>query len=354
MNHIRQIREALAASECDALMLTGEVNRSYATGFPSTDGLAVITAAKAWYFTDSRYIEAAEQAITDCTVEMVSSARSYGQALADIIREEDIGTIGFEEATMTVFDYLTWKDRIPAEMKPSQKLLTDLRASKSREELAQMIDAQRLAEKAFLEILPLISTDITEKELAAELVYRFLRYGAEDKSFDPIVVSGPRSSMPHGVPTDARIGKGFLTIDFGVKLGGWCSDTTRTLCVGEPTEEMRKVYDTVLRAQQAGIDRARAGLTGKEVDAAARDLIHAEGYGGFFGHGFGHGVGLEIHEAPTLNPGGTTPLPAGAVVSAEPGIYLPGQFGVRIEDVLYLTEEGCEDITNLPRELTIL
>ena len=255
---------------------------------------------------------------------------------------------------MTVFDYLVWKEKTPAELKPAQKLMTDLRASKSEAELEEMILAQRLAEKAFNDVIPLISTEITEKELAAELVYRFLKYGAEDKSFDPIVVSGPRSSMPHGVPTDNRIAPGFLTIDFGVKLGGWCSDTTRTLCIGKPTDEMRTVYETVLRAQTAGIEAAKAGMTGKEVDAVARDLIHDAGYGGCFGHGFGHGVGLDIHEAPTLSPKGDTLLPSGSVVSAEPGIYLPEQFGVRIEDVMYLTEEGSRDITMLPKELIIL
>ena len=354
MQHLQQIRARLSDFGLDALMLTGEVNRFYATGFRSTDGLAVITADSAWFFTDSRYIEAAKREIAEFQVEMVSSDLTYSGALCDIIASEDVRTVGFEEASMTVFDYLVWKEKIPAEMKPAQKLLTDLRASKSEEELEQMILAQRLAEKAFSDVIPLISTDMTEKELAAELVYRFLKYGAEDKSFDPIVVSGPRSSMPHGVPTDNRIAKGFLTIDFGVKLSGWCSDTTRTLCIGQPTEEMKTVYETVLRAQTAGIEAAKAGMTGKEVDAVARDIIHGAGFGGYFGHGFGHGVGLDIHEAPTLSPKGDTPLPSGCVVSAEPGIYIPGEFGVRIEDVMYLTEEGSRDITMLPKELIIL
>ena len=354
MQHLQQIRARLEEHGLDGLMLTGEVNRFYATGFRSTDGLAVVTPKKAWFFTDSRYIEAAGREIEGYDVEMVSNDLTYSAALNDIISSEGLRTIGFEEAAMTVFDYLLWKEKIPAEMKPAQKLLTDLRASKSEEELEQMTLAQRLAEKAFNDVIPLISTEITEKELAAELVYRFLKYGAEDKSFDPIVVSGPRSSMPHGVPTDNRIAPGFLTIDFGVKLGGWCSDTTRTLCVGRPTEEMKTVYQTVLRAQEAGIEAAKAGMTGKEVDAVARDIIHEAGYGGHFGHGFGHGVGLDIHEAPTLSPRGDSPLPVGSVVSAEPGIYLPEQFGVRIEDVMYLTEEGSRDITMLPKELIIL
>jgi Xaa-Pro aminopeptidase len=193
---------------------------------------------------------------------------------------------------------------------------------------------------------------MTEKELAAALIYRFLKLGAENVSFEPIVVSGVRSSMPHGVPTDARISKGFLTIDFGVKLDGWCSDTTRTLCVGEPDAEMRRVYDTVLRAQTAGIEATRAGVPGSEVDGAARRVIEEAGYGAYFGHGFGHGLGLEVHEAPNAAPSNGNPLPEGAVISAEPGIYLPGRYGVRIEDVLYVTRDGCENLTKLPKEIS--
>jgi Xaa-Pro aminopeptidase len=217
-----------------------------------------------------------------------------------------------------------------------------------------MIKAQRIAEKSFEEILPLISGKITEKELSAELICRFLKNGADDKSFDPIVVSGVRSSMPHGVPTDAYIGKGFLTFDFGVKLGGWCSDTTRTVCVGKPDDEMVKIYETVLRAQMAGIAAAKAGVRGSEIDGSARRVIDEAGYGSYFGHGFGHSLGLEIHETPNAAPSNDGEIPEGAVISAEPGIYIPGRYGVRIEDVIYITKDGCENITNLSKTLLIV
>ena len=179
-------------------------------------------------------------------------------------------------------------------------------------------------------------------------------HGADDKAFNPIVVSGTNSSRPHGVPGDNKITKGFLTIDFGVKLDGWCSDTTRTLCVGKPDDEMKKIYETVLLAQKAGIEAVRGGVKGLNVDTAARSLIESAGYGDYFGHGFGHSLGLEVHESLKASQLSEDILPVGAVISAEPGIYIPGKYGVRIEDILYITENGSENITNLPKDLLVI
>ena len=196
---------------------------------------------------------------------------------------------------------------------------------------------------------------MTEKELQAELIYCLYKNGAEGPSFDPIVVSGPNTSLPHGVATDRVIQEGdFITMDFGVLYNGYCSDMTRTVAVGYVTEEMEKVYNTVLKAQLAGIAVTKAGVTSKEVDGAARQVIADAGYGAYFGHGYGHSLGLEVHEAPNCNPGGETPMQVGVVSSAEPGIYLPGKFGVRIEDVVVFTEDGCENITKSPKNLIIL
>ena len=179
--------------------------------------------------------------------------------------------------------------------------------------------------------------------------------GAENMSFDPIVASGPNGSMPHAVPTDRKIQEGdFVTMDFGCIYQGYCSDMTRTVAVGHVTEEMEKVYHTVLQAQLAGIAAAKAGATGHDVDAAARKVIEDAGYGPYFGHSFGHSVGVEIHEAPNATPANNNPLPLGAAVSAEPGIYLPGRFGVRIEDLVVLQEGGCQDITLAKKDLLIL
>ena len=240
-------------------------------------------------------------------------------------------------------------------MKEASGLLDSLRASKDEEELEAMICAQRIAEKSLEETLAWMQVGMTEKEVAAYLEYRMISNGAEKKSFDTIIASGPNSSKPHAVPGERKLQNGeFVTIDFGCVVNGYCSDTTRTVVLGQPTEEMRKVYDVVLQAQLAGIAAARAGLTGKEIDAAARQVIEDAGYGAYFGHSFGHSLGIEIHESPNLAPSNGEPMPVGAVVSAEPGIYLPGKFGVRIEDVLVLREDGCENITKYPKELLIL
>jgi len=354
MQNIESIRAKLSAYGVDAMLLTGASNRLYTTGFPSSDGVALVTGGGAWFFTDSRYIEAAEAAVQGAEVLSVGFGISYVQRINEALDAMHVQKLGFEEQAMSHAEYLQYEKELHAALTPAQALMTELRASKSREELDRMIRAQRIAEQSLQEILGLISTDMTEKELAAELLYRMLRNGAEDKSFDPIVVSAEKSSMPHGVPGDVKIRKGFLTIDFGAKYAGYCSDMTRTLCVGQPTEEMRRIYDTVLEAQLAGIAAAQAGVTGKAIDRAARDVIDAAGYGAYFGHSFGHSLGIDIHEAPNAAPSNDRPMPLGAVVSAEPGIYLPGKFGVRIEDVLYLTENGNENLTRTDKTLTVL
>ena len=354
MKHIEKLKNAVKNSEVDALFLLSEPNRLYATGFRSSDGAVVVTADKAYFFTDSRYIEAARAQVSDAEILMVDGTKKYADLINEVISSHGVKTLGFEENALTYGEYASFGEKLNAELKPAQKLVSDLRAAKDADEVETMIKAQRIAEAAFLQILPIISTDMTEKELAAELVYRMVRGGAEKESFDTIVVSGEKSSMPHGVPEDRKIKNGFLTIDFGAIYGGYCSDTTRTVCVGQPTDEMRKVYDTVLRAQLSGIAAARAGVSGASIDKAARDVIAAAGYGEFFGHSFGHSLGIEIHEAPNAAPNSSVIMPRGAVISAEPGIYLPGRFGVRIEDVLVLDENGCKDITNLTKELIIL
>lgn len=241
------------------------------------------------------------------------------------------------------------------ELIPAQELLDGLRASKDEEEIAAMLQAQKITDAAFGEILNYIRPGLTEQEVAARLVYELLRRGARKVSFDPIVAAGASGSMPHAVPGETVIQKGmFVTMDFGCVYDGYCSDMTRTVAVGQPTQEMERVYETVLAAQKAGIAAARAGMPGRELDAAARKVIEEAGYGDYFTHSFGHSLGLEIHESPNASPGETRPLPAGTVISAEPGIYLPGCFGVRIEDVLVLEEGGCRDITQSPKNLIVL
>lgn len=356
MNNIAKIRKALIENDLDALLITDEKNQRYAAGFPFTDGYVLVTREKAWLITDSRYIEAAELAAGGCaTVQMYDRQHSALSLVKAALTEAGVSRLGGEERKLSHGDYQDIEKELGLPLLPAQQLLADLRASKSAEEIASMIKAQRISEAALEETLHIIKPGMTEREVAAELVYRMLRHGSEGNSFDPIVVTGAKTSMPHGVPGDEVIKSGdFITMDFGSLKDGYCSDMTRTVAVGSASEEMRNVYSVVLEAQLAGIAAAKAGVPGKVIDGAARAVIEKAGYGEYFGHGFGHSLGLDIHEAPNANPRGEALMPEGAVVSAEPGIYLPGRFGVRIEDVMVLHNDRAEVITKAPKELIIL
>lgn len=357
MNHFAAIREKLDEYGVDAMLLTNEANRFYASGFHSTgtDGAALVTRDKAYYWTDSRYIEAAQRQVADAAVELVTPDRGYTALLNEAVRRHGLRSIGFEDEYMTVSEHKLYESGVHADFKGATKLLTALRMVKDTEEIDALVGAQRIAERALAEIYNDIRVGVTEKEIAAKLTYLMLRYGAENMSFNPIVASGANGSMPHAVPTDKPIAAGeFVTMDFGCIYRGYCSDMTRTVAVGHVTEEMDKVYHIVLEAQLAGIAAAKAGVPGCDVHNAAAKVIKDAGYGEYFGHGFGHGVGVEIHESPRASSTWKDPLPAGSVISAEPGIYIPGRFGVRIEDVIIIREDGCEDIHRAPKELLIL
>ena len=344
MNHFAKIAEKLSAYELDGMLLTCEANRFYASGFHSTgtDGVALVTREGNFYFTDSRYIEAAHNKVQDAEIAMTDAAHPYVDLINAAMEKTHVQKLGFEDAYMTVADYRHYSEKLHCQLVPATELLISLR----------MIAAQRIAEAALDQIVKEIKPGVTEKEIAARLQYLMLAGGAENMSFDPIVASGPNGSMPHAVPTDRKIQDGdFVTMDFGCIYQGYCSDMTRTVAVGRVTEEMEKVYNVVLQAQLAGIAAAKAGATGHDVDAAARKVIEDAGYGPYFGHSFGHSVGVEIHESPNATPANNKPLPLGAAVSAEPGIYLPGRFGVRIEDVVVLQEGGCQDITLAKKDL---
>lgn len=356
MNRIERIQDILKKRGLDGLLLTDEKNQLYAAGFAFTDGAVLVGLKKAWLITDSRYIEAASaSASAGVTVWLYDRDRPLTARLKEAIQQAGMERLAAEDSKLSHREYLAYETALGMELHPAGELMAQLRASKTEEELHAMRAAQAIAERALEEVLPLIRPGMTEKQVMAELVYRTLRHGSEGNAFDPIVVTGANTSLPHGVPGDRVIQRGdFVTLDFGCLKDGYCSDMTRTVAVGEATEEMRNVYDIVLRAQLAGIAVARAGIPGKEIDAAARKLITEAGFGPYFGHGFGHSLGLDIHEAPSANTRGEEPMPVGAVCSAEPGIYLPGRFGVRIEDVMILREEGCEVITKAPKALLIL
>lgn len=350
---LKQIQQALRGADFDAVLITSPQNRRYATGFPSSAGVCLIDAKGGYLFTDFRYIEAAKQRIGDgFQVEQVKG--SYANMVNAVCDRDGVRTLGFEENAMTCADFEQWRRALHAKLMPMRTLLSSLREVKAQHEVDCCIAAQRIAERALADVVEEIHAGVTEKHLAALLTYRMLDYGGETMSFEPIVVSGMKSSMPHGVPSEKRIEEGdFVTMDFGCTVEGYCSDMTRTVAVGHADEEMRRVYDIVLRAQLAGIAAAKPGATGQQVDRAARDVIAQEGYGPYFGHSFGHGIGLDIHETPVAAPNSPRPLAAGNIISAEPGIYLPGRFGVRIEDMLCITSDGCQNLTNAPKELVI-
>lgn len=352
---ITKIQKALANAGFDALLLTSEQNRRYATGFHSSAGACYISAQRAVFFTDFRYIEAARAQIQGFEVREVGAGMSYSEAVNACIAADRAQSIALEDEALTFAAYKSWEKGLSAEAAPQAGFMDRLRLVKEPREVECIVRAQRIAERALAETLNDIRPGVTEQQVAARLTYLMLLYGGENMSFDPIVVSGANSSKPHGVPSAKAIADGdFVTMDFGCIVDGYCSDMTRTVAVGHCTDEMRRVYETVLAAQQAGIAAARAGAAGAAVDGAARRLIEGAGYGDAFGHGFGHGVGLNIHESPNASPRAETPLPAGAVLTAEPGIYLPGKFGVRIEDMLYITENGCRNLTEAPKALTVL
>ena len=353
MNNLKKISAAVKNSEADAIFVTSEQNRYYATGFASSAGELIICGdGTSALFIDARYFEEASREISGAEV-ICSNDKPVYELMNAFFKEHGINKLAVEEGSLSYAAYTRIDSMLEPQFVAGQAILRDLRAIKSSEEMEFLIGAQRIADRAFTNTLKLITPDITERELAAELTCQMLKAGAQDKSFDPIVVSGALSSVPHGKPRDVKLQRGFLTMDFGALYKGYCSDTTRTVAIGEPTEEMVKVYDTVLRAQLEAIGAAKAGLTGSQLDGVARKVIADAGYGEYFTHSLSHGVGIDIHEYPNCSPRSENVLKVGDVISMEPGIYLPGRFGVRIEDVIEIKEDGCFDLTELPKELLV-
>ncbi len=355
MNNLNKYRELLAKGEADALLLTSEHNRLYAAGYSIAEGTVLICRDEAYYLTDSRYIEAAQKNLPDFTVRMTDREHPTRMLLNEAIAKHTVKSIGFEEDVLTVAEHKAYTTDLNAVLIPYCAPISAFRAVKEPWEFEIMKQAQAITDKTFSELLNVIHAGMTEKELAAELVYRMSKNGADGEAFQSITISGPNTSMPHGVPGDRQLQYGdFVTMDFGARFGGYCSDMTRTVALGFVSEEMERVYHTVLEAQLAGIAATKAGVRGCDIDGAARKVIADAGYGEYFGHSYGHGVGILIHESPNASPANDKPMPAGAVVSAEPGIYLPDRFGVRIEDTTLITQSGCEILTRSPKNLIIL
>ena len=346
---------SLLNGEVDGLLLTSRYSRHYGAEFDIAEGVAIVTKNGCRYFTDSRYIESAENNIKGFEVLGINQFNGYFARLNDAIADFGVSTLGYEENYLTVAELMGYEKNLNAKLVPFNKQINGFRGSKEAWELDLMLKAQAITDKAFSEVLTRIKPGMTELELQAELIYCMYKNGGTGLAFDPIVVSGPNTSLPHGVAGERVIQAGdFVTMDFGASYKGYCSDMTRTVAVGFATDKMKKVYDVVLKAQESAIAATKAGVPGKEIDAVARKVITDAGYGENFGHGYGHSLGLEIHEAPNTNTSNPEPMPVGAVCSAEPGIYLPGKFGVRIEDVVIIKEDGCEDITKSPKHLIVV
>jgi len=345
----------LLNEEVDGLLLTSRYSRYYGAEYDIAEGVAIVTKAGCRYYTDSRYIEPAQKNIQGFAVLEINRENSYIKQLNEAIKAFGVTTLGYEEAYLTVAELRQYEQELNVKLVPMNAPIYNLRAVKEDWELAYMRKAQTITDAAFTEILSRIKPGMTEKELQAELIYCLLKCGGDGLAFSPIVVSGPNTSVPHGVAGDRVIQEGdFITMDFGAAYRGYCSDMTRTVAVGYATEEMRKVYETVLEAQLAGLAVTKPGVAGQEIDGAARKVITDAGYSEYFGHGYGHCLGMEIHEDPRCAPKWEELMQVNMVSSAEPGIYLPGKFGVRIEDVVIFTADGYENITKSPKNLIIV
>ena len=355
MNRIASLRELMKKEGVDALVVSSELNQAYICGLDYTDGYVVILEDRAYVLADFRYIEAAEMTVDKTVFDVVRPDTGMLTAVCNVLSEAGVQKVAFEETALNVADYLKLRGGIDkaVELAPcGSAMLIALREVKDEEELEITARAQSITDRAFAHILTVIKPDMTERELALELEYTMRRMGADAMAFDIIAVSGTASSLPHGVPRDCKLERGFLTLDFGAKVGGYCSDMTRTVVIGRADEEMKKLYNTVLTAQQAALDFLREGVTGRDADKVARDIIDAvPEYKGCFGHSLGHGVGRFIHESPRLSSAGEKTLVRGNIVTVEPGIYLAGKYGCRIEDMVAITENGVHNFTKSPKEL---
>jgi len=352
---LRKLRGVMEQEGIEALLITNAVNRKYLTGFTGTAGYVVVTADRAWLFVDFRYVtQAGEQAHGYEVVEHgVPAARTIGETL----RALGISKLGFEQQDVTYGSYLQYAADLGDGLKlvPTDGVVEKLRRVKDEEELKVIQQAVDIADAAFEHALTRLRTGVPEQEIAFELEFFMRKSGASGKSFETIVASGVRSAMPHGVASDKLIGTDeFVTMDFGAVNKGYCSDLTRTVFIGQPTPKHKELYDIVLEAQLTALEGLRSGITGREGDALARDVIAKYGYGDYFGHGTGHCVGLDIHESPRLSKTEGTVLESGMVITVEPGIYIPGFGGVRIEDMVVITDRGCSIMTKSRKDFILL
>jgi Xaa-Pro aminopeptidase len=354
MTPIEKLREALPF-DIDAALITGGFNRRYLTGFASSAGTLVLTRKQAVFIIDSRYYEGACKTIRNCDVVLQDK---LFQQIGALLKDAKAERVAVESEICTVKELNLYRKELPNITFLEDNRLSDqlslLRRIKTPQELARMRRAQEYTDQTFTHILEKIKPGVTEKEIALELDMAGRRMGADRLAF-VIVASGENSSQPHCTPSDRVLREGdFITLDFGFFVDGYCSDMTRTVALGPVSDKQQQVYETVRQAQEAAFAQIKPGAICREVDTAARRLIDSSPFAGTFGHGLGHSLGLEVHEAPAFNQTCEVALEPGMVLSVEPGIYLPGEFGVRIEDVVVCTSDGFENLTKSPKDLIIL
>ena len=358
MGRLEKLTAMVQKTAADAVLITSPFNLRYATMYGGLEGMVLVDReGHGIVFTDSRYIEQAERIISPLGYEVVEPEGSYPtvRTIADYVAAQGYKTLAYEDACMSVEEWQQYQSAVPAKLIPLGRRIEKLREIKEPEEVRHIVEAQRIAEHALARLVPEIVPGAYEDELCAKLRYYMAVEGSENFAPGMPLISGKKTSMPHGQPGHKAIEKGdFVTIDFGAEVCGYQSDMTRDFAVGYATEKMKEVYQIVLEAQLAGIEAFQAGVTGREVDQAARSVIEKAGYGAYFGHGLGHSLGLEIHENPRASKTYDGVFETGHIITVEPGIYIPGEFGVRIEDMIYLSENGKQNLTEFPKELTVL
>lgn len=348
---LKDFRKLMDEKGIECALIYSDVNRNYLTGFTGDESYIVVTGNQAIFITDSRYTEQAQNQVKEFEVRQY--AGKITDYLIDLIKSLKCRNLGFEESLMTYDAYATLKEGLSGvEFVEMEGLVEKLRIVKDDSEIEKIQKAAEIADKAFTHMLGFIKQGMTEKQVGLELEFYMRRLGASGLSFTSIVASGKRSSLPHGTATDKVLENGdFLTLDFGCVYEGYCSDMTRTVVIGRANDKQKEIYGIVLSANEAVLNAARPGLTGVQLDMVARDIIGKKGYGDCFGHGLGHGVGMQIHELPYISKKGILTLKKNMVITDEPGIYIPQFGGVRIEDLVLMTEDGCRTLSHSEKKL---
>ncbi|MEQ2526142.1 aminopeptidase P family protein [Robertmurraya yapensis] len=353
MDKLQKVRESLGKLGIDGLLITSSYNRRYISNFTGSSGVVLVGLDGAKFITDFRYVE---QASKQCVgFDIVKHTGTIPEEVAEQVKAMGIKKLGFEQDHVTFSSFKSYEDAVQAELVPVSGLVEKIRLIKTDAEIKILKEAADIADAAYKHILDFIRPGISELDVSNELEFFMRKAGATSSSFDIIVASGQRSALPHGVASDKIIEKGdFITLDYGAYYNGYVSDITRTLAVGEPDPKLKEIYQIVYEAQLRGVNGIKPGMSGKEADALTRDYISEKGYGEYFGHSTGHGIGLEVHEGPALSFRSELKLEPGMVVTVEPGIYIPGLGGVRIEDDTVITKDGNETLTHSTKELIIL